>query len=142
MPISLDQNLFTIGAIFFGKKSLGWEIFASKSELGAHQPITELFERMCKGTTLALTTLGIQSSFRPKNDIEIDGRKISGTGGTERDGAFLFQGTLLIDFDVDMMVRALRIPIMKLKDKEIKSVKERVTCIRWELDRQPSLIKI
>lgn len=140
--IDVNRRLTGGGAIFFGKKSLGWEIFASKSELGAHQPITELFERMCKGTTLALTALGIRSSFRPKNDIEIDGRKISGTGGTERDGAFLFQGTLLIDFDVDMMVRALRIPIMKLKDKEIKSLKERVTCIHWELERKPSLIKI
>jgi lipoate-protein ligase A len=140
--IDINRRLTGGGAIFFGKKTLGWEIFASKSELGAHQPVTELFERMCTGTTLALQALGIQSSFRPKNDIEIAGRKISGTGGTERDDAFLFQGTLLIDFDVDMMVHALRIPIMKLKDKEIKSVKERVTCIRWELERQPSLITI
>ena len=45
-----------------------------------------------------------------RNDIEIDGRKISGTGGTESGIAFMFQGTMLVDFDVETMLRALRIP--------------------------------
>ena len=69
----------------------------------------------------------------------MNGRKISGTGGTESEGAFLFQGTMLVDFDVDTMLRALRIPVEKLKAKEIDSVKERVTCLAWELNTIPSL---
>ncbi len=137
--IEINRRLTGGGAIFFDRKSLGWEIFASKSELGVHQPMTHLFERMCQGPILALRLLGVQASFRSKNDIEVNGRNISVTGVTERDGAFLFQGTLLVDFDVNTMMRALRIPVMKLKDKEINSVKERVTCIQWELKHQPSL---
>jgi len=140
--IDINRRLTGGGAIFFDKESLGWEVIASKSELGAHQCIEELYKKMCQGTILGLKKLEIQANFRPKNDIEINGRKISGTGGTERDGAFLFQGTLLVDFDVDTMIRALRIPLMKLKDKEVQSVKKRVTCIRWELERQPSLGEI
>jgi lipoate-protein ligase A len=81
----------------------------------------------------------VRAYFRPRNDIEIQGRKISGTGGTELSGAVLFQGTLLVDFDVDEMLRALRIPTEKLQDKEIESVKERVTCLKWELGRTPSI---
>ena len=84
----------------------------------------------------------MQAHFRPRNDIEIRGRKISGTGGTELSGAILFQGTVLVDFDVDEMLRALRIPTEKLQDKEIESVKERVTCLKWELGRTPSPWKI
>jgi lipoate-protein ligase A len=140
--IDINRRLTGGGAIFFDQRSLGWEIIASKSELGAYQRVEELYRRMCQGTILGLRTLGIQANFRPKNDIEVNGRKISGTGGTERDDAFLFQGTLLIDFDVDTMMHALRIPIMKLKDKEIESVKERVTCIRWELEQTPDLEEI
>jgi lipoate-protein ligase A len=98
----------------------------------------DLFEMMCRGCIHALEILGISASFRPKNDIEVKGRKISGTGGTERDNAFLFQGTLLVDFDVETMIRALRIPIVKLKDKELRSAKERVTCIKWELGYHPN----
>jgi len=85
------------------------------------------------------------SALKPisvQNDIEIRGRKISGTGGTELSGAILFQGTVLIDFDVDEMLRALRIPTEKLQDKEIESVKERVTCLKWEMSRPPSLPEI
>jgi lipoate-protein ligase A len=82
--------------------------------------------------------LGIRAHFRPRNDIEVNGRKISGTGGTELSGAVLFQGTLLVDFDADEMLRALRVPTEKLQDKEIESVKERVTCLRWELGRTPT----
>lgn len=137
--IDINRRLTGGGAIYFENKSLGWEIIACKSEFENHQPLEELYRKMCEGVILGLKTLGIQASFRPKNDIEVEGRKISGTGGTERGEAFLFQGTLLIDFDVDTMLRALRIPIAKLKDKEVNSVRERVTCIKWELGRSPSL---
>ncbi|MCK4952961.1 DUF116 domain-containing protein [Candidatus Bathyarchaeota archaeon] len=137
--IEINRRLTGGGAIFFDKKSLGWEVIASKSELIADHSIEEVYERMCEGTILGLKTLGVQASFRPKNDIEVEGRKISGTGGTELNNTFLFQGTLLIDFDVDTMLRALRIPVMKLKDKEIESVKQRVTCIKWELKQLPTL---
>jgi len=140
--IDINRRLTGGGAIFFDTKSLGWEVIAFKSELGAYRPVEELYERMCNGAILGLNALGIQAAFRPKNDIEVNGRKISGTGGTERDDAFLFQGTLLINFDVETMIRALRIPIMKLKDKEIGSVRKRVTCIKWELKRQPTLKEI
>jgi len=40
---------------------------------------------------------------------------------------------------VDTMLRALRIPTEKLKDKEIESVKERVTCLKWELGYTPAI---
>ena len=54
----------------------------------------------------------------------------------------MYQGTLLIDFDVDLMLRSLRIPLEKLKDKEVDSVKERVTCLKWELGYVPPLDEI
>ena len=140
--IEINRRLTGGGAIFFDQKSLGWEVIASKAELGAHHPLFSqegIFKKMCQGVIFGLQMLGIRADFRPKNDIEVDGRKISGTGGTERDEAFLFQGTLLVDFDVETMLHALRIPVMKLKDKEIESVKERVTCLRWELGYTPDL---
>ena len=134
--IEVNRRLTGGGAIYFDKPSLGWEIIASKNSVPYFHP-EELFKIMCEGTINALSILGIQAEFRSKNDIEVKGRKISGTGGTERGGAFLFQGTLLTDFDVEAMVRALRIPVAKLKDKELKSAKERVTCMKWELGFLP-----
>lgn len=136
--IDINRRATGGGAIYFDKTSLGWEIIASKDSLPRYQGMEGLFRVMCEGPVHALNMLGIAAAFRPKNDIEVNGRKISGTGGVEWDEAFLFQGTLLVDFDVETMVRALRIPISKLKDKEMRSARERVTCIKWELGCQPS----
>jgi lipoate-protein ligase A len=135
--IEINRRLTGGGALYWGRKELGWEIYISKNDPRIPQRIEDLYRRMGEAASLGLRHLGVRAHFRPRNDIEIQGRKISGTGGTELSGAILFQGTVLVDFDVDEMLRALRIPTEKLQDKEIESVKERVTCLKWELGRTP-----
>ena len=133
--IEINRRLTGGGALYWGKKELGWEIYISKNDPRIPSRIEDLYRKMGEAASLGLRHLGVRAHFRPRNDIEIQGRKISGTGGTELSGAILFQGTVLVDFDVDEMLRALRIPTEKLQDKEIESVKERVTCLKWELGR-------
>ena len=140
--IDINRRITGGGAIFFDENQLGWEVFCDKSFFNVAIPNSHLFKALCDPVVMALALLNINAEFRPRNDIEVNGRKISGTGGTEADGAFMFQGTMLVDFDVDTMFRALRIPVEKLKAKEIDSVKERVTCLKWELGDIPSLPSI
>ncbi|RLF58979.1 MAG: lipoate--protein ligase [Thermoplasmata archaeon] len=140
--IDINRRVTGGGAIFFDESQLGWEVICDKEFFNVRVPTQKLFRALCDPVITALDLLGVKSSFRPRNDIEVDGRKISGTGGTESDGAFLFQGTMLTDFDVDTMLRSLRIPVEKLKAKEIDSVKERVTCLKWELGYTPALEEI
>jgi lipoate-protein ligase A len=136
--IEINRRITGGGSIFFDTYSMGWEIVASKKSISSSSQ-EEIFETMCNGVVQALNTLGVPAEFRPKNDIEVNGKKISGTGGTQRGSAFLFQGTLLIDFDVETMVRALRIPIEKLKHKELESAKDRVTWVTRELGSMPPM---
>jgi lipoate-protein ligase A len=133
--IDVNRRITGGGAIFFDESQIGWEIIAGRDRVGGD--IGRINERLCGGVIEALAGMGIEARFRPVNDIEVDGRKISGTGGTESGGAFLFQGTLLVDFDVDTMLRSLRIPTEKLRDKEVTSVRERVTCLNWLLGETP-----
>lgn len=137
--IDINRRVTGGGAIFFDENQLGWEVVCAKSFFNLALPTSRLFRTLCNPVVTALGLLGLESNFRPRNDIEIRGRKISGTGGTDSDDAFLFQGTMLVDFDVDTMLRSLRIPVEKLKAKEIDSVKERVTCLNWELGCTPAL---
>ncbi len=137
--IDINRRLTGGGALYWGTNELGWEIYISKEDPRIPSRIEDLYRRMGEAAALGLRHLGVRTYFRPRNDIEIQGRKISGTGGTEFSGAILFQGTLLVDFDVDQMLRCLRIPTEKLQDKEIESVKDRVTCLKWELGRTPSI---
>ena len=140
--IHINRRITGGGAIFFDENQLGWEVICSKTFFNAKIPNNRLFRTLCKPVISALGRLGLESSFRPRNDIEINGRKISGTGGTDSDDAFLFQGTMLVDFDVDTMLKSLRIPVEKLKSKEIDSIKQRVTCLKWELGYVPALESI
>jgi lipoate-protein ligase A len=140
--VEVNRRLTGGGGLYWDESQLGWEICASQDDPRFPHRAEALYERICQAAIYGLEKLGVHASFRPKNDIEVEGRKISGTGGTRLDGAFLFQGTLLVDFDVDTMLRALRIPTEKLKDKEIESVRERVTCLAWELGIVPPLDEI
>jgi lipoate-protein ligase A len=140
--IHINRRITGGGAIFFDESQLGWEVICEKSFFNVIIPNNNLFKKLCDPVIMALDTLGLKADFRPRNDIEINGRKISGTGGTESEGAFLFQGTMLTDFDVETMLKSLRIPVEKLKAKEIDSVKERVTCLKWETGRNPPLEEV
>ena len=137
--IEINRRLTGGGALYWGTRELGWEIYLSKNHPSVPPRLEELYRKMGECASRGLRHLGVDARFRLRNDIEVRGRKISGTGGTELSGAILFQGTLLVDFDVDEMLRALRIPTEKLQEKEIESVKERVTCLTWELGFAPAL---
>ena len=140
--IDVNRRITGGGAIYLDESCIGWEIIASKDSLPAYRSMEDLFAMMCRGIVQALRLLGIDASFRPKNDVEVSGRKISGTGGTERGDAILYHGTLLVDLDVETMIKALKIPVAKLTDKAVKSIKERVTCVRWELGYVPEYEEI
>jgi lipoate-protein ligase A len=140
--IDINRRITGGGAIYFDLTQLGWELYASKDHPLIPRNVEEIYKKVSNAFIKGLEDLGVHAAFRPKNDIEVNGRKISGTGGALEGNAFLFQGTLLTDFDVETMISALRIPTEKLKDKELDSVKERVTCLKWELGQLPELDKI
>lgn len=137
--IDVNRRLTGGGAILFDESQLGWELIANAEELGGAPFSLEFHRRICGATIEALREFGLDAAFRPRNDIEVGGRKISGTGGVEEGNAFLFQGTLLLDFDVAAMIRALRIPTEKLKQASLDSAAERVTWLRRELGALPPL---
>ncbi|MHA1768534.1 MAG: lipoate--protein ligase family protein [Candidatus Thorarchaeota archaeon] len=143
--VDINRRITGGGSILFTPSCLGWEIIADKSTHGISElrnDLERLARLVCNGAVEGLKNLGVEAEFRAKNDIEVGGRKISGTGGTQRGDSFLYQGTLLVDFDVELMLRALRIPVEKLADKEVDSVKERVTCLKWELGYVPQIEEI
>ena len=95
--IEVNRRITGGGALYFGDGVLGWEFIADKES--GPRDVLALYRKLCTATIEGLRILGVDASFRPVNDIEVEGRKISGTGGTEVRGAFLFQGTLLVDLD-------------------------------------------
>ena len=126
--LEVNRRITGGGAILFEPCHIGGEIIASRDDPRFQATPAALSERFTRVFCAALGEhCGVDARFRPRNDIEVRGRKIAGTGGTTEGAAFLFQGTLLVDLDVQTMLRALRVPMEKLNGHEIDSLRERVT---------------
>ncbi|MEW6347446.1 MAG: DUF116 domain-containing protein [Thermodesulfobacteriota bacterium] len=130
------------GAILFQESALGWEIFGIPGAGPFRGSFEEILRTICDAAASGISRLGTEARFRPRNDIEIKGRKISGTGGTSVSGAFLFQGTLLIQNEVELFLRALRVPVEKLKKREIDSLMDRICFLSDVMRPLPSLAEI
>ena len=135
--ITIQRRITGGGAIYFDTAQLGWELYLHKREL-ATADMTAIARRICVAVASGISSFGVAAEFRPRNDIEVDGRKISGTGGAFDGDALMYQGTLLIQFDVEKMLRVLNIPAEKLSDKAIASARERVISLADLLDLVPA----
>src|SRR5919202_1519943 len=91
--------------------------------------IIESYKWICDAVVISVNRLGFDASFVPLNDIVVNGKKVSGSAQTRKNGVLLQHGTLLLDLDVDKMFSILKVPSEKLRDKIIKDVKERVTSL-------------
>lgn len=136
--LDIQRRITGGGAIYFDEMQLGWELYLHKRDLPTSS-MEAISRRICEAAAHGISALGVEARFRPRNDIEVAGQKISGTGGAFDGDALMYQGTLLIEFDVEKMLRVLRIPVEKLSDKAIASARERVTSLRELLGFPPDM---
>ena len=101
------------GAIYLDEGQLGWELVFHRASLGIAN-LPDIAAALCNAAAAGLRELGVNAKFRPRNDIEVDGRKISGTGGFFDGDILIYQGTVLVDMDAHRMVQALNIPAAKV----------------------------
>lgn len=98
--------------------------------------IMRSYEQICGVLIDTLIHYGLNAAFRPINDVIVDNKKISGNAQTRWEGKLLQNGTLLIDFDIDEMLRILNIPKEKFMDKKIASIREGLTWFDREFNKQ------
>jgi lipoate---protein ligase len=84
----------------------------------------------------ALHDLGVSAELGGRNDILVDGRKISGNAQFAAPARMLSHGTLLLDADLDAVTAALRPKPGKVESKGVKSIRSRVANIS-EFLREP-----
>ena len=78
----------------------------------------------------ALKGLGLQAEASGRNDILVEGRKVSGTAQRLCGKRILHHGTLLFDANPDMVAGALQVDPEKFRSKSTKSVRSRIGNIR------------
>jgi len=129
------------GAIYFDEGQLGWELVFHRATLGIAS-LGELARAICEAAAAGLSKLGVAARYRPRNDIEVDGRKISGTGGFFDDDTLFYQGTVLVDMNPADMVAALNVARAKLEKRSLDSAAQRVVTLKELLGRAPDLAAI
>ena len=77
----------------------------------------------------ALQSLGVPAEFSGRNDLVIDGKKISGNAMMFYENRVLEHGTLLFSSQMADVANALKVDPSKFDDKAVKSVRSRVTNI-------------
>lgn len=77
-----------------------------------------------------LATLGVKAEFSGRNDILVDGYKISGMAQCVKGDKIMHHGTLLFDTDMSVLEKALKPNPLKLQAKGVKSVRKRVVNLK------------
>ena len=106
------------------------------------QDIEESYRRICSALVYALKFLGLNASFKPINDIIVNGKKISGSAQIRRRNVLLQHGTLLVSTNLEIMSKALRPPRIKLKAHGVLDISQWVTTISIELKRKVELDEV
>jgi lipoate-protein ligase A len=128
------------GAIIMGADQLGVALTIPGRMEDDYGRARELMGNFSQGLVRGLNQLGVQASFRRKNDIEVNGKKLVGLGMYRASsGGLLFHASLLVDLDIALMLRVLSTPFEKISDKEVDTVAGRITTVRRELGNMITL---
>ena len=85
------------------------------------------YKEICDSLINALKELGIKAKLENKNDIIVNGKKISGNAAKAmHDGVYLQHGTLIYDIDFDLMPKVMKVSedIVKMKVTSISNLKK------------------
>ena len=123
--IGLVRRVTGGGALYMDEGQFGFELVFNRKTLNLGS-LSEVAGALCEAAADGLKGLGVEARFRPRNDIEVDGRKISGTGGFFDGDTIFYQGTILVDMDPRKMLAVLNVPQEKLAKRDLDTAERRV----------------
>ena len=114
--IRLARRVTGGGAVYHDLQNLNYTVIGRDA---SPQPVVD-----------ALRSLGVPAELTGRNDIFVDGRKVSGYARRLWRDRQIIHGTLMYDVDLDTLARVLDVPGSKMAVKGIASVKSRVANLK------------
>jgi lipoate-protein ligase A len=131
------------GAVFLDGQQIFYQLVIHKDNPLAPRDKLEFYQKLLAPVVQTYRALGVDARFKPVNDIiTVEGRKISGNGAAEIGDYSILVGNVIVDFDYETMVRVLRVPDAKFRDKVFKSLRENLTTLKRELGQAPTIPKV
>lgn len=122
--IKVVRRLTGGGAVYHDLNNVNYTVIAPYHES------ENLYKEFSTPVIEYLSSLGLNAEFSGRNDILIDGKKISGNAQTVYNGRVMHHGTLLFNVDTSVLSSALNPSKIKMESKGIKSVRSRVVNIQ------------
>lgn len=141
LGISYVRRITGGGAVFHDKE-ITYSISIKEENPFIPKDLSKSYETICGAVILGLRKLGLEAQYAPLNDIIVGTKKISGCAQTRRGGKLLQHGTILMKVEPEKMFSVLKVPNEKIRDKLISNVKERVTSISVQLNRDVSRLQL
>ena len=119
--IDLVRRVTGGGAVYHDLENLNYTIVGRSEDLERDYP--EYAALMMK----ALQALGVPATLSGRNDILVEGKKVSGFAKRVCKNRLMVHGTLMYNVDVNVLSHVLNPSTTKLQSKGIASVRSRVT---------------
>lgn len=124
---------------FYRRKSGGGCVYADMdnimfSYIVSSDNVVTTFSDYTERVALMLREIGIDAKSSGRNDVTIDGKKVSGNAFYHIPGRSIVHGTMLYDTDIAHMSAAISPSGAKLRSKGVDSVKSHITVLREHTD--------
>jgi lipoate-protein ligase A len=125
------------GGVYLDSGQMFYQIIGRTDSPTTPKKIDDYYRKFLQAPVNTYRNIGIPAEFKPVNDLIVNEKKISGNGAGDVGDARILTGNLIFDFNFDMMVKVLRVPSEKFRDKIYQSLKERMTTILLETGSEP-----
>lgn len=128
------------GAVYLDGRQIFFHLVLHRENPLAAGDKLSFYKRLLAPVVETYKDLGVPARFKPVNDIVTEkGQKISGTGVAEIEDYIILVGNLIADFDYETMVKILKVPDEKYRDKIYSSLRENLTTLKRETGRDFSI---
>ncbi|MBC2158262.1 lipoate--protein ligase [Listeria booriae] len=122
--IKVVRRLSGGGAVYHDEGNLNFSFITKDDGDSFHN-----FAKFTQPIVEALKKQGVNAELKGRNDLLIDGFKVSGNAQFATKGKMFSHGTLMLDLNLDNVVSSLKVRKDKIESKGIKSVRSRVANI-------------
>ena len=117
------------GAVYHDMGDLNFSVI-SRDHYGIGFNVEKLFKVMMAGAVSSLQLAGVPELAWGMNDVTARKKKIMGAAATMKKGVLLFHAALLVDTNLNELASVLKVPGIKLRDKGVATILERVSNIK------------
>ena len=130
LEIRVARRLSGGGAVYHDMGNLNFTFIVDRQDIEGLN-----FRIFTEPVVETLKSFGVNAEFTGRNDIVIDGRKISGNSQYVKKDRVMHHGCIMLDSDLEKVSDALNVKAAKFVSKSSKSVRSRVTTINENAPR-------